>query len=414
MNLSRDLDRWLPPGARELLRRIGSCAGDLGVQTYLVGGPVRDLILGRQSFDLDVVVQSDAPAVAHAATLPDEPPPVVHPFFGTATLYQGAFRADLATARAEIYERPGALPIVRWGSIEQDLARRDFTVNAMALTLGGPRHGDLLDLHGGRSDLEHGLLRVLHDASFVDDATRILRGVRYEQRFGFAFEKLTLEALQRDLRYLDCLSPDRVRHEFERTFAEDEPEQALRRLNTLNVFSAIHPGLVFGPEKAWILEGFRRRALPPSQLYTVYWCLLAWGLSSMEVETFATRLCLPRRIQDAIADAVALQELAPYLDDPGLTPGQVFEVLHGRSVAALIVAERLFVRPFARSSLSLYLHRLRHVRLSLTGRDLQALGIPEGVLLGRILSCLRTARLNGEVSSREEEAALALRLLNDA
>ncbi len=414
MNLSAELDRWLPPGARELLHRIGSCAGDFGYQAYLVGGPVRDLILGRQSFDLDVVVQGDAPAVAHAATLPGEPAPVVHPFFGTATLCEGAFRFDLATARAEAYERPGALPIVRWGTIEQDLVRRDFTVNAMALTLDGQRRGDLLDLHGGRPDLEHGLLRVLHDASFVDDATRILRGVRYEQRFGFAFEKQTLEALQRDLPYLDCLSPDRVRHEFERTFVEDEPELALRRLDTLNVLGAIHPGLVFGPEKAWILDGVRRRALPPTQLHTVYWCLLAWGMSGVEVETLGTRLCLPRRIQEAVADAAALHELESHLDDPGLSPGQVFDVLRGRSVAALIAAERLFVRPFAGSNLSLYLHRLRHVRPSLTGKDLQALGIPEGALLGRILSCLRTARLNGEVSSREEEVALALRLFNDA
>ena len=407
MNLSAELDRWLSPGARDLLVRIGSCAAAMGHGAFLVGGPVRDLLLGRTSLDLDVVVEGDAPAVACAATMPGEPAPVIHPAFGTATICSGVFRVDLASARAESYERPGALPLVRPGTIEQDLVRRDFTVNAMALTLDGRRRGELLDPYGGLADLEHGLLRVLHDDSFVDDATRILRGVRYEQRFGFAFEGHTMALLQRGLPHLDLISADRVRHELERTFSEEEPELSLRRLDALGVLAAIHPALGFREQKAWALMRARRGSLSFAQVQSAFWCLLAWGMTADDAERLSTRLNLPRRVREPVAEAVRLSLLEPRLDRAGLSPGEVFDMLHGFSHAAVATAELLFARPAARANVFLYSDRLRHVRPSLTGKDLRALGIPEGPQLGRILSSLRTARLNGAVSSREEELALA-------
>ncbi len=301
---------------------------------------MRDLLLGRTSYDLDVVVEGDAPEVACAATPADGPVPVIHSAFGTATVHLGAFRIDLATARAELYERPGALPTVRPGTIEQDLVRRDFTVNAMALTLDGSRRGELLDLYGGRSDLEHGLLRVLHESSFTDDATRILRGVRYEQRFGFVFERETLTFLCRDMRFLECISADRVRREFERIFAEDEPEQALSRLDSLGVLETLHPSLHFGPDKAEALIRARRGLSSAFQLETVYWCVLVWGATAVETETLGARFNLPRKVLDALADAVALSEVEALLDDPGLRPGAVFDLLHGYSQVAL--ARRMF------------------------------------------------------------------------
>lgn len=410
MNLSAELDRWLPPAARDVLVRIGACATELGCRAYLVGGPVRDLLLGRASYDLDVVVEGDAPTVARAATPAEGATPVVHPAFGTATIHAGAFRIDLATARDESYERPGALPTVRPGTVEQDLLRRDFTVNAMALTLDGRRRGDLVDLYGGRSDLAHGLLRVLHEASFVDDATRILRGVRYEQRFGFTFERRTLRLLQRDVCFLDSISGDRLRHEFERTFVEDEPEQALLRLDAFGALGIIHPAVRCGPNKAEALVRGRPFVTSDVQLATFCWCVLVWGMSVGEAEALGTRLNLPRRVMDPLADAVALFEVEVQLDDPGLSPAEVFDLLHDHSPAALVAAEHLFVRPVARANVSRYLRRLRHVRPALCGRDLQELGIPEGPLLGRVLSAIRAARLNGEVSTRRDEELLALRL----
>ena len=410
MNVSSELDRWLPPGTSELLTRIGVRAAELGYRACLVGGAVRDLLLGRAILDLDVVVEGDASAVARAAVMPGEPEPVVHASFGTATIRSGVFHVDLASTRAESYERPGALPAVRPGSLEQDLARRDFALNAMAVTLDGHSRGDLLDPYGGLRDLEHGLLRVLHENSFIDDATRILRGVRYEQRFGFAFEERTLALLGRDIGYLSRISADRVRHEMERTLAEDEPEQALARMDSLGVLGAVHPALEFGRRKFWALARARKGRLSSAQLQTVSWCLLAWGVPTDELGSLVSRLNPTRQVRGALVDTVRLSLLETRLDNPALKPGEVYDLLHACSQSALVAAELLFSLPGARANTTLYLRRLRHVRPLLTGRDLQALGVPEGPQLGLILSALRTARMNEEVSSREDEAALALRL----
>ncbi len=410
MNLSAEFDRWLAPATHELLVRIGACAASSGYRAFLVGGPVRDLMLGRTSLDLDVVIEGDAVAVAQAVATPEEPAPVTHPAFGTATIRSGMFHVDLASARAESYERPGALPKVRPGNIEEDLVRRDFTVNAMALTLDGRHRGELLDPFAGRADLDRGLLRVLHDRSFVDDATRIVRGVRYEQRFGFVFEERTLGLLQSGLEYLDCISADRVRHEFDRTFAEEEPQLSLRRLDALGVLSAVHPSLSFDERREWACVQSRKGARSPAQTQAVLWCLLTWGMSTADVETLGVRLNLPRRLKDAVIAAASLTMLESRLDSPDLCGSEVFTLLHGCGRTALIAAGLMFSRPAARDNVFRFIHHLGQVRPALTGEDLRAMGVPDGPEMGRMLRCLRDARLNGAVASRADEEALARRL----
>ena len=398
---------------RDVLDRVSVRAGELGWRVFLVGGPVRDMLLGLTSLDLDVVIEGDAVILAREMARPGEPAPVVHADFGTATISVGGARIDLVTARAETYEHPGALPSVRPGSIEEDLARRDFSLNAMALALNGGHRGDLLDPHGGWGDLEHGFIRVLHDRSFIDDATRMLRGVRYEQRFGFALEPGTLALLKRDLAYLDSISGDRVRHEMERTFEEHEPEQTLQRLDAMGLLGALHPGLRFGPRRAEALFAVRRRPRSSGVFPSLCWCLLAWHLDAGALPSLRARLNLRRSVSDDIADALALGELESRLDRPDLKPSEVFDLLHGRSQAALQAAGLLFEGPRAREGVALYLSHLRFVRPALAGRDLLQLGFTDGPALGRALATLRSARLNGEVASRQDEAALALRLLSE-
>ncbi len=216
------------------------------VPLYLVGGPLRDLLLDRPLIDIDIAVEGDAMALAtELATLVTKqktprsarpkPPPsvraepveaaaattpapgvVTHPRFGTATVRIPGHHIDLVTARSETYARPGALPTVRPATIEEDLLRRDFTINALALRLSSPRRGEIIDPTGGRRDLDARLIRVLHEHSFQDDATRILRGFRYATRLGFEIEPETLACIDRDLRYLDTISGARLHHEFAR------------------------------------------------------------------------------------------------------------------------------------------------------------------------------------------------------
>ncbi len=411
MNLSAELDRWLPAPTRELLTRIGYCAAQKGYRACLVGGAVRDLLLGESSLDLDIVIEGDALDIARSFGTSGNPAPVLHERFGTATLTSGSFRVDLATARKESYHSPGALPSVHPGSIEEDLLRRDFTINAMAIRLGTERHGELVDPYGGRGDLQHGLLRVLHEASFKDDATRILRGVRYEQRLGFAFEKSSLELLARGLLYVRSISGDRLRHEIEHMLAEREPEHMLRRLDTLGVLAAIDESLSFGPGQFEAFRHAKANQLSAVRLESVLWCVLGWGLDKERLASVATRLNLPGRLLGPMQDSFALRVFEADLDRPGLRPSDVVGLLCDKSIVSLSAAELLYGHPLARSRVSLYLTHLRHIRPALDGRILRELGFVEGPAIGSALARLRVARLNGEVGSREQEVEMAQRIL---
>src|SRR3990170_552990 len=230
-NFIDKLNAALPTAGRQALDALSRAARASSLSLYAVGGSVRDLLLERPTLDLDLTLEGDAPALARAvaASLPNVRC-TVHPAFGTATLKGTGFRIDVASARAETYERPGALPTVRPGSLRDDLFRRDFTVNAIALALSGDLTGGLIDPFHGEADLETGLLRVLNQASFRDDATRILRGARYEARLAFRFEPQTLRWLRRDVRYLDAISGPRLRDELLRALREPQPERILLRL----------------------------------------------------------------------------------------------------------------------------------------------------------------------------------------
>src|SRR3990170_3534021 len=200
-NFIDKLTAALTTAGREALGALTRAARASSLALYAVGGSVRDLLLTRPTLDLDLTLEGDATALARTVTgdIADFRC-TVHPAFRTATLKGAGFRIDVASARAETYERPGALPTVRPGPLRDDLFRRDFTVNALALTLTGDLPGGLIDPFHGEADLEAGLLRVLNQASFRDDATRILRGARYEARLAFRFEPQTLRWLRRDVR----------------------------------------------------------------------------------------------------------------------------------------------------------------------------------------------------------------------
>jgi tRNA nucleotidyltransferase (CCA-adding enzyme) len=220
MNLARQIEQYLPKPLLELVKDISRQAAKHGQRVYLVGGVVRDLLLGYPNFDLDVVVEGDAVKLAQQVAETGRVKLLAHHRFGTAKLRYEDSVVDLATARKETYARPGALPAVTPGTLEDDLIRRDFSINAMAMSVAANDYGELIDPHRGKTDLEHRLIRVLHPKSFSDDATRILRGVCYEQRLGFEFEARTARLLERDVPMLDTISGDRIRHEVEHIFDE--------------------------------------------------------------------------------------------------------------------------------------------------------------------------------------------------
>ena len=231
----------LGPRLLALLEGLRRLASERGQPAYLVGGPLRDAALGAPLRDLDFSVVGDAPALA--ASLANELGGclTVHPRFGTATVKLADAQIDLVTARKEVYPSPGSLPEITPGSIDDDLARRDFSINAMALPIWGS--GGLLDPHDGLGDVAHRRVRTLHDGSFIDDPTRMLRAVRYEQRFGFNLEETTERNLRDALSAgaMATVSGDRWRHELDRILEEDHPAKTLSRAAELGILAAIHP-----------------------------------------------------------------------------------------------------------------------------------------------------------------------------
>ena len=407
-NLIENLNRALPAAARKALAAIVQDAQGKASAIYLVGGSVRDLLLNRPTLDVDLTLEGDAPALARRVAIGlEDVRCTVHPAFGTATLKGADFRLDVATARVETYERPGALPSVHPGSLQDDLCRRDFTVNAMALALTGDQRGVITDPFDGKSDLQAGLLRVLHEASFRDDATRILRAARYASRLSFRLEPNTMRWLRRDVTYLGAISGHRIREELARIFHEPQPERILMRLSELGALQAIHPTLSFDGSQAEEFGKLREIHAAPSR--TIYLALLAWGASRPEATALAARLALNKRETEAVRAVAPVRALERDLSAE-VKPSRAVELLSpfpSAAVWALAAASR----ESARVQAARYLHRWRYVKPFLDGHALQTLGATPGPQLGQALRRLKAAKLDGEVRSRRDEERLARELL---
>jgi tRNA nucleotidyltransferase (CCA-adding enzyme) len=341
---------------------------------YLVGGAVRDLLLGRPRADVDLVVVGDASALA--AKLGADP--VEHERFATAKTTLDGHEVDIASARSESYAQPGALPDVEPAAeIETDLARRDFTINAMALPLDGAP--EPIDPHGGRADLEAGLLRVLHERSFEDDPTRALRAARYAARFGFELEPRTEELLREA--DLNTISRDRKNTELLRLAAE---RNAARGFALLSEWGLIE----LRPEGAELVEGVTELLAKP-----------AWEefVADQRDRTVLVAALGPPAGETALLDARPER------------PSIGFELARRRPVFELVLA-----RALGAEWLDRYLEEWREVRLEIDGSELIAAGIPEGPAVGRGLEEAQRRKLDGEIAGREEELAVALEAAREA
>jgi tRNA nucleotidyltransferase (CCA-adding enzyme) len=342
-----------------------------GASLYLVGGAVRDLLLGRPRGDLDLVVEGDA--VALARQLGGDA--VEHERFSTARATLGEVELDLASARSESYPAPGALPEVRPAGLLEDLARRDFTINAMALPLQG--EPELIDPHSGRPDLEAGLLRILHERSFVDDPTRALRGARYAARFGFALERQTAELLREA--DLGTVSEDRRAAELMRLASEPAAARGLQLAAEWGLVRTRHGADELLPaveellaQPPWSEVAARPRAM----------LIAALGPTGREAELVAAR---PSRPSEAV-------ELAR-----GARPE---ELVLARAMGALWLDD--------------YVREWRSVTLEIDGSDLIAAGVPEGPAVGRGLRAALRKKLDGEIDGRTAELETALRAAMDS
>jgi tRNA nucleotidyltransferase (CCA-adding enzyme) len=366
---------------------------------YLAGGAVRDLLLHRPIRDVDLVVEGDGLRLARRLARRLSASIREHPQFATATLQlPGGGSLDVATARTETYRRPGTLPVVRPGSIADDLARRDFTVNAMALRVapGAPR---LLDPHGGRADLDKGLIRMLHSASPRDDPTRCFRAVLYANRLRFRIERRTRRWIEEAARdgAVDRISGDRLRRELTRLLSEPGRAGAVSQLSRLRLAHAVHPGLSAEP-------GMRARLARAERLagtsaagaswlaYLLVWCA---ELTTSEVAALSARLNLPRGQARVLTRWPGLRDRFAVNAEP---PRGGLSADESLALASTLTPRRSSgVFPAA----------------ALQGRDLVNAGIPPGPAIGRALAATRSARRLGRIGP-EEELSFALEAAREA
>lgn len=407
----RALER-LAPAFEAAARAAGPSDG-----VYLVGGTVRDILLGEPSFDVDIAVEGDA--IALAGRLAEELGGRVRPHeqFGTAVvLYGEGEHIDVVTARSEVYAAPGALPTVEPGTVRDDLHRRDFTINALAASLQPSDFGRLVDPFGGRDDLQAGTIRVLHERSFTDDPTRIFRAIRYENRYGFRLDETSARLARAavDGGLVGELSGARLTDELVALLAEDEIEHTILRLAELGADRAIHPHLAADEEAmrlALRLRELREELHVEAPDWRLRLAVLARRIPADELGAWLDRLTLRRQDARQIESAVTV---APQLVErlstrkPKPDPAEIVALAEPHAPDALLLALALEDVPALRD----YFTRLRDVRLDIDGTDLAALGLAESPRVGEILAELRRRKLRGELDGRDAELAAARELID--
>ncbi|MFV1858160.1 MAG: CCA tRNA nucleotidyltransferase [Anaerolineales bacterium] len=418
-----------------LLRLIASESEASDVALYIVGGFVRDLILGNPSVDFDLVVEGDAIALGESLASQFGGQVSSHRRFGTAKWQIDAQNenlksalqlepselpetVDFVSARTEFYSHPTALPSVKEGSIQLDLHRRDFSINTLALRLDGSNYGQLLDPWGGGKDIRDKQIRVLHSLSFVDDPTRMLRAVRLEQRLGFTIESRTLELLERALPLLDKVSGERIRSEILAILKEPGFGSIMLRLKELGLLQAIYPALDwddwieartsaardFSPPASWKLE----RMPTLSELFYALWL---YRLSGREAGEVCERLHLSH------SEAAVVMKAGRQICDLAQSrpPSEWAACLDAEPEAALAVTWlALKDQVAARQIIENYLEHWRWVQPTVDGDRLHELGLAPGPAFGRILGALRSAWLDGEIRSAQEEQQMLATLLREA
>jgi tRNA nucleotidyltransferase (CCA-adding enzyme) len=377
---------------------------------YLVGGGVRDLLRGDDAVDLDLAIEQDARAAARALAGRLGGETREHERFGTATVRSGDLAFDLATTRQETYERPGALPQVKPASLREDLGRRDFTINAMAIGLTGDDLGHLYDPHGGLDDLRDGLIRVLHGGSFVDDPTRLLRALRYESRLGFAMDPDT-EVRAKDAAgngALATVSGPRVRDELMDLLAELEVATAVGRLHELGLDRALHASLRADPDLV-ASAALGAATLGADRALTALAALISGAPG--ELSAWLSELGLRAGDRDAVARAVRSAPVLAGQLRRELRPSEVHALLEPEPPEALGLALALKAPP---EPVLRYVSELQHVRLDIGGQDLLAAGVPQSAAIGRALEETLRRKLDGELSGKEQELETALAVAREA
>jgi len=425
-NIRAVMRQRLPGSILALLEQAGYLAQELGYKIYAAGGFVRDILLARPNLDIDLVVEGDGIRFARELAKARQGRVKEHQKFKTAVVvFPDGQRIDVATARLEYYEYPTALPTVELSSIKMDLYRRDFTVNALALNLSPGHFGQLMDFFGAQRDIKEKVIRVLHSLSFVEDPTRILRAVRFEQRFNFRIDGQTLKLIKNavQLKLFSKLSGIRLSHELQLILNEDNVLESLNRLQELKLLAAIHPQLNQDADRLRVLMELHKvhnwYALlflePPASTWRLYMLGLTMGAERDQLEEICRRLAFTERelrdfltLRDHLGEALA--KLMNWQDGQS-SLSDIYFILDELPLEGVLFLMARSRREIMRKNISQYLTRLRSQELLIDGSDLKNLGLSDGPSFARILRRVRASAVDGGATTREKQLELAKSLM---
>jgi tRNA nucleotidyltransferase (CCA-adding enzyme) len=440
-NYSEKLEAAMPTARLDLLKAVADIACEQRIAFYIVGGFVRDLILERPSQDFDLVVEGDAIALANRLKDRYGGRLITHTRFGTSKWLIDNNRVELATAlhqpdyaeelpefldfisaRTEFYTHPTALPTIERGSIKLDLHRRDFTINTLALRLDGSHYGELIDFWGGLNDVLEGLVRVLHSLSFVDDPTRMLRAVRFEQRFHFNIEERTLELLNEARPLVGQISGDRIRHELDHILDEDQRVGMLERMSELGLLSEIHPVLVWdieSRENLQMLSCLERKPLYGLKLdlqkgiskrklaYTLWFI----HQPHEKIQIIIRKLRFPLIQSKVILSASHLWKDLAWMANARIS--QIASRLEDVPAIAIYAAYLATRDERVSKKIQEYVVRINSITPAISGNDLKKRGIPPGPIYKRILGAIRDAWLDGKITNVDQELDFLDEIINN-
>ncbi|RJQ40359.1 MAG: CBS domain-containing protein [Nitrospiraceae bacterium] len=414
-NIAVLLKEKFPGEIYAVLKLAGEIADQLGINAYLVGGSVRDLLRGESAsggLDIDIVVEGDGISFAKSFGRKLNAKVRTHERFGTAKIISDSLKLDVATARTEYYESPASLPTVETSSIKKDLYRRDFTINTLAVKLNLKDFGLLIDFFGGQRDLREKIIRVIHNLSFIEDPTRAFRAVRFSERFGFKLSKHT-ETLIKSALKLDLfsrLSGARLCEELLLAFRETEPVKTLKRLSEFGLLKVIHPNLLFNEALESTLQSMFETLAWFNLLFleespergALYLTALLSTLKEEERNAAIERLSLPPGIRELITKGIT-QSKDTLNKLPVNDPAELYHVLNSVSLEILLFSMAQSKSKQKQKAISQYLIELRKVKPLLKGKDLQKIGIKPGPVYSKLFSELLDEKLRGRLKTREDE-----------
>ncbi|MDD4955597.1 MAG: hypothetical protein PHP17_06130 [Candidatus Omnitrophica bacterium] len=413
VNKLKNINSYFKP----ILKSLSAQALKMNVRIYLVGGVVRDLMLGEKIFDLDIVVEASAIDFAHKFADTHKKEFKKHHTFGTATVFFDNHHIDFVTARSETYPSFGVLPKVKPATLKEDLLRRDFTLNAMAISLNKSDYGKLIDYYNGESDLKNGFIRILHDKSFLDDPTRILRAIRFEQRFSFKLEKHTLvlakEAIAKNA--LGLVNPHRLREELILLLKEKTPGKYVKRLNELKMLQLMGINVKFAKNDFRIFVEIERAIEFYKNNFKSHRLLEEWLVYLMAIlyrikrsdtakflDVFGFRKGEKIRVLSLYDNMDKLKEL-----NNRVLPHVIYKTLNPLSFESIIFFYAYYRQKNIRKNIEKFLDKLINIRLRLKGEDLRKLGFKPPTLYGKIFEKLLYAKIDKGFKTLEQETSEA-------